>query len=102
MSAFKGSLSISRQGLSLGRRSGAGESCPNALHCTMRARTTPYLALARQLLANAASRAIGVISVLGLFQSGVIKDRRKRCVTAVGERVATVLAIVHDESTDGH
>src|SRR5262245_52771185 len=39
---------------------------------------------------------------LGLFQSGVIKDRRKRCATAVGERVATVLAIVHNESTDGH
>src|SRR5262245_49970817 len=38
---------------------------------------------------------------LGLFQSGVIKDRRKRCATAVGERVATVLAIVHNESTDG-
>src|SRR5262245_36228787 len=36
---------------------------------------------------------------MGLFQSGVIKDRRKRCATAVGERVATVLAIVHDEST---
>jgi hypothetical protein len=39
---------------------------------------------------------------LGLFQSGVIKDRLKRCATAVGERLATVLAIVHDESTDGH
>src|SRR5262245_22066431 len=38
----------------------------------------------------------------GLFQSGVIKDRRKCCATAVGERVATVLAVVHDESTDGH
>ena len=39
---------------------------------------------------------------MGLFQSGVIKNRRERCATAVGERVATVLAIVHDESTDGH
>jgi hypothetical protein len=37
-----------------------------------------------------------------LFQPGTLKDRRERCTTAVRERKHPGLAIVRDESPDGH
>src|SRR5262249_2863813 len=37
-----------------------------------------------------------------LCQPGVLEDRRERCTTAVRERIHAGLAIVRDESPDGH
>src|SRR5215469_4904739 len=39
---------------------------------------------------------------LSLFQPGILKDRRERCTTAVGERIHSGLAIVRDEPPDRH
>jgi len=39
---------------------------------------------------------------LSLFQPGILRDRRERCTTAVGERIHSALAIVRDEPPDRH
>ena len=42
------------------------------------------------------------MSWVGLFQPRILKDRRERRTTAVRERLRLALAIVRDESSDGH
>src|SRR5262249_13176205 len=42
------------------------------------------------------------MSRVGLFQPRILKDRRERRTTAVRKRIRPALAIVRDESPDGH
>src|SRR5215510_9156287 len=42
------------------------------------------------------------MSRVGLFQPRILTDRRERRTTAVRERIRPALAIVRDESPDGH
>src|SRR5580692_5213570 len=61
----------------------------------MRTRPIP----SAKLLANAA---IAAISRPGLCQSRIPKDRKERSASAIRKRIGPALAIVDDESLDGH